>query len=451
MRRSQLFLILALLAGFVFFVPSIATVAALSPPTVSDVNSTYAAPWAQSPDTLSVTLGTGPNTVIVLWLTTSTEHDAETLLPITDSQDNVWLGGSIFKCEDAMCERVYFTNSTVASSDTITITCDSSCSSGTEGYSWVSMIGVAVSGSHHVNATYGTGSCNSACTTSLTTASTSVAPDSLELALGGKVEECGVATEFSAANADWTLQANSYNPVFADDDGCAGVVSAPSTSLSSSTTFPMSSTTSGAWADFGIELDAGASEYATVNIGSNVTHVLTVDGVPYQENASFTVLLGTVLDLAAPSTVLTAGLNLYDFVHWSQGGSSSQEYTVSGDANLTALYALPAACGSNNPSVTNLNSLLNNGCLWGGGFLFWFSLLGPYFLPFLEFLAALAIYVRTESPAAAVAVYVLMFIVLNGGLYLTVEPASLANTAPALLGLICAGSIFQLLRGQKGG
>ena len=52
-------------------------------------------------------------------------------------------------------------------------------------------------------------------------------------------------------------------------------------------------------------------------------------------------------------------------------------------------------------SPSQLESQLNHGCEWSVVFYSWFALFGPWILAFLDFMPALAIYLRTESPAAA--------------------------------------------------
>ena len=97
---------------------------------------------------------------------------------------------------------------------------------------------------------------------------------------------------------------------------------------------------------------------------------------------------------------------------------------------------------------------LNHGCEWSVVFNSWFALLGPYLLAFIDFLPALAIYLRTESPAAGMGVYVLVYIVLVAGLagtHLTSFPTTIDTVAPGLLGAVIAGSLFQLWRSGKGG
>jgi hypothetical protein len=78
-------------------------------------------------------------------------------------------------------------------------------------------------------------------------------------------------------------------------------------------------------------------------------------------------------------------------------------------------------------------------------------LFGPWILAFVDFLPALAIYLRTENPGAAIGVYVLIDVVLVYGMTAASMPASINTVAPGLLGAVIAGGIFQLLRSGKGG
>ena len=194
----------------------------------------------------------------------------------------------------------------------------------------------------------------------------------------------------------------------------------------------------------------GTLVYVTIESDPlNLKNVLTVNDTTYYENPdTLAVLKGSSLGLTAAATALEGNLTLLDFSHWSQGGDRTQVYDASANATLIAYYGASSALAC---AGTNLNSLLNNGCIWGAGFYFWFNIFGPWILAFFEFIPSLAIYVRTESPAAAVAVYVVLYIVITGGLTATVLPASLSTVAPGLLGCVIAGSIFQLLRSQKGG
>ena len=164
---------------------------------------------------------------------------------------------------------------------------------------------------------------------------------------------------------------------------------------------------------------------------------------------------GTVISLKAASTALKMpGFLTYSFSYWSQGGTQDQNYTVTGNVTLIAHYTNGGTSFCSSFSGTGANALeqqLNHGCEWSVVFYSWFGLFGPWLLAFLEFIPALAIYLRTENPGAAVGVYVLIDVCLTAGLSVTVLPASLANVAPGLLGAVIAGGIFQLLRSGKGG
>jgi hypothetical protein len=197
----------------------------------------------------------------------------------------------------------------------------------------------------------------------------------------------------------------------------------------------------------------------TVNIETNpvdLKSALTVQGATYVDNPIvLTVPNGTVISLKAASTALKMpGFLTYSFSYWSQGGTQDQNYTVTGNVTLIAHYTNGGTSFCSSFSGTGANALeqqLNHGCEWSVVFYSWFGLFGPWLLAFLEFIPALAIYLRTENPGAAVGVYVLIDVCLTAGLSVTVLPASLANVAPGLLGAVIAGGIFQLLRSGKGG
>ena len=183
---------------------------------------------------------------------------------------------------------------------------------------------------------------------------------------------------------------------------------------------------------------------------------LTVQGTPYMDNPIvLTETNGTVLSLSAASTALKMpGFFLYTFSHWSQGGAQDQSYTVTGNATLIAYYVnggISACSTYSGSSIGQLESQLNHGCEWSVVFYSWFGLFGPWILAFIDFMPALAIYLRTESPGAAIGVYVLIDVVLVFGLTAASVPASINTVAPGLLGAVVAGGIFQLLRSGKGG
>jgi hypothetical protein len=197
----------------------------------------------------------------------------------------------------------------------------------------------------------------------------------------------------------------------------------------------------------------------TVMVETNpidLKNAITVNGVLYADNAiAFNVPNGTVLDLKAAGTALKMpGFLVYTFVSWSQGGLQDQSYTVTGNATLIADYTNGAssACAAYSGSGFNaLEQQLNHGCEWSVVFYSWFGLFGPWILAFVDFLPALAIYLRTENPGAAIGVYVLIDVVLVYGMTAASMPASINTVAPGLLGAVIAGGIFQLLRSGKGG
>jgi hypothetical protein len=127
---------------------------------------------------------------------------------------------------------------------------------------------------------------------------------------------------------------------------------------------------------------------------------------------------------------------------------------VTGNVTLIAHYTNGGTSFCSSFSGTGANALeqqLNHGCEWSVVFYSWFGLFGPWILAFVDFLPALAIYLRTENPGAAIGVYVLIDVVLVYGMTAASMPASINTVAPGLLGAVIAGGIFQLLRSGKGG
>jgi len=188
----------------------------------------------------------------------------------------------------------------------------------------------------------------------------------------------------------------------------------------------------------------------------DLKNALTVDGTLYPDNPIVVSLAnGSIISLKAVSTALKMpGFLSYSFVSWSQGGLQDQSYTVTGNATLIADYTNGAssACAAYSGSGFNaLEQQLNHGCEWSVVFYSWFGLFGPWILAFIDFLPALAIYLRTENPGAAIGVYVLIDVVLVYGMTAASMPASINTVAPGLLGAVIAGGIFQLLRSGKGG
>lgn len=194
---------------------------------------------------------------------------------------------------------------------------------------------------------------------------------------------------------------------------------------------------------------------------STLINALTIDGVTYGSGLHvFNWIVGSNHTLLAQPTSLGAGLIMYSFQSWSDGGAATHTFTVpSLPTTVTAAYGTGGSGGggSGGPptggacTTTNLETALNSGCAFGVVFYFWFGIFGPWALAFLDFLPALAVYLRTESPAAAVGVYVLIDVVIVTGLIAANFPAALSTVGPGLLGAVIAGGVFQLVRSNKGG
>ena len=179
----------------------------------------------------------------------------------------------------------------------------------------------------------------------------------------------------------------------------------------------------------------------------SLQNALTINGTLYLHTPVIIYAdSGSSYVVSAAATALGPGLVSLNFSSWSDGGTRVHTYFPTVNATVTARYLSGSAC-----TGQNLNHLLNSGCVWGAGFYYWFGIFGPWILCFFEFLPALGVYIRTESPMAGIAVYVVLYIIITGGLSVTVLPASLSSVGPGLLGLGVAGSIFQLLRSSKGG
>lgn len=205
--------------------------------------------------------------------------------------------------------------------------------------------------------------------------------------------------------------------------------------------------------------DLSSAPHFIISIETNpvdLKNALTVQGTLYPDNPiTLSVTNGSIISLKAAGTALKMpGFLTYSFSYWSQGGTQDQNYTVTGNVTLIAHYTNGGTSFCSSFSGTGANALeqqLNHGCEWSVVFYSWFGLFGPWILAFIDFLPALAIYLRTENPGAAIGVYVLIDVVLVYGMTVASLPASINTVAPGLLGAVIAGGIFQLLRSGKGG
>jgi hypothetical protein len=130
--------------------------------------------------------------------------------------------------------------------------------------------------------------------------------------------------------------------------------------------------------------------------------------------------------------------NLHDFSPSTAGGF------VNGGGLTTqdVVYgAQSSTCTSHNPFT-----LFQQNCAAGTIYYAWFAVLGPYFLAFVAFLAALATYLRTENPGMATVVYEIISLVFIG-----LIPTVVIPIGPLMLAALIAGSLLQVVRSGKGG
>jgi hypothetical protein len=182
----------------------------------------------------------------------------------------------------------------------------------------------------------------------------------------------------------------------------------------------------------------------------NLMNALTIDGTTYSVSVTFDWAIGSSHALVAAPTALSASLVKYTFSSWSQGGSATQSYTVTGSTTLTANYG--AQTQTSSCDTGGLMGYLQHGGAAPDIYCFWYSVFGPWFLAFVDFIPALVVYTRTESPGAATVIYILFNIVEVTVIAGTSGfPPTLSLVAPMLLGSLIAGSVFQLMRSRKGG
>lgn len=135
--------------------------------------------------------------------------------------------------------------------------------------------------------------------------------------------------------------------------------------------------------------------------------------------------------------------NLHYFTPSQAGGLVN----VGGGFTTNIVYTTGTpTCTSTDPTV-----LIQEPCPAGAIFFVWYEVFGPFFMPILDFMAALAVYMRTESPALGTTVYIVLSIVITAGGVVGGIPASVQNVGPLLLGAVITGSVFQLWRSGKGG
>lgn len=168
----------------------------------------------------------------------------------------------------------------------------------------------------------------------------------------------------------------------------------------------------------------------------------TLDGTHYA--TSIVVVhwtIGSTHTISAASSVTNAALSTFSFSHWSIGGTSTQSYTVTNNATLTAYYSGGSAnCNNPNPLIE-----LYNGCYFpasadalagplGRGPWFGFVLLG----------ANVAIYHKTRAMWVS-----LTMLWVTGAVFGFILPGYVGQIAQIFLYIGAAGVGLRLVLGLR--
>lgn len=113
---------------------------------------------------------------------------------------------------------------------------------------------------------------------------------------------------------------------------------------------------------------------------------------------------------------------------------------------VNVVYSKQGNCSA----TTQPFQLEQKGCIAPAIYFQWFNIMGPFFIGFLDCLAALAVYLRTESPGLAMMTYMVVGGVA-GGLTFSLLPSPLVGVGVLIVGGVIAGGVFQVLRTGKAG
>lgn len=169
-----------------------------------------------------------------------------------------------------------------------------------------------------------------------------------------------------------------------------------------------------------------------------LTNALTIDGVSYTGTQSFNWAVGTYHTLAAASTVYQNPLVTVSFVKWSNGGTRTQTFQVTGSLILTAYFSSSSGV---NQCYGNPVQQLEKNCIVPAIILTWSAPMGmgPWFA-FMTLGVNVAVYNKSQSIVMA-----LITLLTAGAVFGLLLPTYVGSISNIFLILGTAGLFTKLI------